>query len=119
MNKYTEWNKGDSYMRRDLLMAEQELMEEPLIRYSLSSVTRTAVKKSGYDSGRSFDALDMQILAIIAMGKCMTLRQLRAYLLLKGEKVKNEDLRDRINLMKDDGMLVEVRYYKKEDEADD
>lgn len=119
MNKYTEWNKGDSYMRRDLLMAEQELMEEPLIRYSLSSVTRTAVKKAGYDSGRSFDALDMQILAIIAMGKCMTLRQLRAYLLLKGEKVKNEDLRDRINLMKDDGMLVEVRYYKKEDEADD
>ncbi|MCR4643703.1 MAG: hypothetical protein K5697_16965 [Lachnospiraceae bacterium] len=52
----------------------------------------------------------MSILALLGMGKYMTLKQIRAFLLLKGFEMEEETIEQHILALKEYGMIVEYEF---------
>lgn len=103
-------------MRRELLMAHGDLMEASKMRFAFSPFTQFKINKNSYRDGRKLDVVEINMLALLGMGKCMTARQLKAYLLLKGYDIDMDVLNERLRALIEEGIIVEAVYVRNDDE---
>lgn len=118
MNKYGEWNTGNRYPRKELLMPHEDLLNALQLRIALSPYSKLELTKNCPRGSRELDELEIVILAILGMGKCMTEDQLWSYLLLKGYAAERDVVMERLIRFVEEGMVVQAAFRKCENDRE-